>query len=130
MAWPETFTTAQQALIENWVDQEFRPATLLLVKALANAYAGTIPSYIASPTGLASTFASPAADSVAGLLASIPSSDIVPLSTPFPTGYALALPLTAGEIITYVGGLNTMVTTYYVSAALQAWSNIIGAVNL
>jgi hypothetical protein len=130
MAWPESLTTAQQALIQNWIDQEFRPGTLLLVKALSNAYGGMLPSYLASPTGLTSTFASPAADSVAGLLAALNAADIVPLSTQLPTGYPMAQPLTVGNTITYTSGLNTMVTTYYVAAALQAWSNIVGALNL
>lgn len=130
MAWPESLTTAQQALIQNWIDQEFRPATKLLVTALANAYAGTIPSFISSPSGLTSSVASPAADSVAGLLASISSSDVIPLSVQFPTGYALAQPLTAGSVLTYADGLNTLVVANYVAAALQAWSNIIGAPNL
>ena len=131
MAWPESLTTTQQSLIQNWIDQEFRPATLLVVKALSNIYAGTLPAYLASPTGLASTFASPAADSIAGLLTTLSTSDVIPLASGAnQTGYALALPLTVGEVITYGGGLNTMMTTYYVSAALQAWSNICGAPNL
>lgn len=130
MAWPESLTTAQQAFIQNWIDQVFRPGTLLTVKVLTNAYAAVIPSYIASPSGLTSTFASPAADSVAGLLASIPAGDVIPLSTQLPTGYALAQPLTAGEAITYAIGLNNMVTTNYTPAALQAFSNIVGAGNL
>jgi len=131
MAWPESLTTAQQALIQNWIDQEFRPATLKIVQALSNIYAGTLPSYLASPTGLASTFAAPAADSIAGLLATLPTGDVIPFAAGGnATGYALALPLTVGEVITYGGGLNTMMTTYYVAAALQAWSNIIGAPNL
>lgn len=130
MAWPESLTSAQQALIQNWVDQEFRPASLLLVKALGNAAIGTVPSYIASPSGLPSTFASPAADSIAGLLATLNTADVIPFSTTVPSGYPLIQPLTVGNVITYTSGLNTMVTTYWIAAALQAWSNIVGAPNL
>jgi hypothetical protein len=131
MAWPETLTVIDQALIQNWIDQEFRPATLLLVKALANAYAGTIPSFIASQSGLTSSYASPAADSIAGLLATLPGADVIPLATgQNQTGLALAQPLTVSEVITYMGGINSIVVANYVSAALQAWSNVIGAPNL
>jgi hypothetical protein len=130
MAWPENLTAPQVTLITNNIDQEFRPATLLLFKALANAATATLPGYLASPTGLVSTWASPAVDSVAGLLAALPTADIIPFSIQFPTNYALAQQLTVGEVITYMTGLNALVTSDYTAAALQAFSNIVGAPNM
>lgn len=130
MAWPETLTATQQALITNYVDQVLRPAMLPLVKAFASASAQVLPAYLTSPSGATSTFAAPAADSIAAVLATIPGADIVPLSAQNPTGLALAQPLTAAEVISYTTALNTLLTTWWTLAFQQAYSNIIGAPNV
>jgi hypothetical protein len=135
MAWPENLTAAQQANITNFVDQVLRPTYLNLVKALAAANIRVIPGYLASPSGAASTFASPAADSIAGLLAGASSSglvsgDVVPLSAQNPTGLALAQPLTVGNLQSDISNLNTMLTTYWQLAAQEGFSNVVGAPNM
>jgi hypothetical protein len=128
MAWPEGLTSAQQAQIEFWLDQIFRAGFLQFAKALGEFSANVMPGYLASPSGAASTFASPASDSVAGLLATLPTTDQVPVST---TGLAGAGPVEVEAILTYMGIVNSpLLATYWSASAQAVYAEIIGAPNV
>src|ERR1700723_155759 len=100
--WPESLTTAQQAMITAYMDQIFRPVILRLVVALSACNDQIIPGALASPTGESSTIGSPAADCVLGLLGTLTSTDTIPFSTSLPTGFSLAQPLTVASAISFI----------------------------
>ncbi len=127
MAWPESLTGANQTRIIEYNDQDLRIALLNLGKALAMTSLTVIPQYLSSPSGAASTIASPAADSVAGLLASIPGADVVPIGS---SGLPLIGPITAGKIITYSAALNNLLATNFTAAIQQDLAQLVGSVNL
>ncbi len=127
MAWPESLNATQQAQIQNYIDQDLRPALLSLAKALGATSLSVIPQYLSSPTGLTSTIASPAADSVAGLLASIPGADVVPNLS---SGYPLSGNLLASKIITYSAALNSLLATNFTAAIQQDLAQFVGSINL
>jgi hypothetical protein len=126
MAWPESLTAAQQLQIENYVDKVFRPAVLSLAQAMAAASLEVLPEYLSSPTGLTSSLASPAADSVAGLLAGISGSDVIPTNT----GLAMAGPLLVSKVTTYTTSLNTLLGTYFTAAVQQDFAQMVGSPNI
>ncbi len=127
MAWPESLTAAQQQRIQDYIDQDLRPALLSLARALGATSLSVIPQYLSSPTGLTSTIASPAADSVAGLLASIPGADVVPNLS---SGYPLSGPLLASKIIAYSAALNSLLGTNFTAAIQQDLAQFVGSINL
>ncbi|HEY1645286.1 MAG TPA: hypothetical protein VGF75_02775 [Candidatus Saccharimonadales bacterium] len=127
MAWPETLSAAQQAAVQNYVDQVFRPAVLSLAKALAASQITVVPQYLSSPTGLASSMASPAADSVAGLLAALPQSDVVPILN---SGLPLDGPLLVSKIVAYTAALNNLVTSNFTASIQQDLAQIVGTPNI
>ncbi len=127
MAWPETLTADQQQRIQNYVDQDLRPALLNLGKALASTSLTVVPQYLSSPGGSASTIASPAADSVAGLLASITGTDTVPILN---SGLPLVGGVTAAKIIAYSSALNSLLATNFTAAIQQDLAQFVGSINL
>ncbi len=127
MAWPESLTGAQQTRIQDYVDQDLRPALLSLARALGATSLSVIPQYLSSPSGLTSTIAAPAADSVAGLIASIPGADQVPILS---SGLPLAGPLAASKIITYSAALNNLLATNFTAAIQQDLAQFVGSINL
>lgn len=130
MPWPENLTTAQQAFITAYFDQVFRPACLQFVKTLSACNDQVIPGALASPSGATSTFQSPAADSVMGMLAALSGSDIIPLSTANPTGLALAQPVSVTQAISFITALDGLIGTYWQLANQEAFSLIVGAPNV
>ena len=86
-----------------------------------------LPQYLSSPTGLASTLASPAADSVAGLLAALSQTDVVPILN---SGLPLDGPLLVSKIITYTAALNALLATNFTAAIQQDLAQIVGSPNL
>ncbi len=127
MAWPEALTANQQAAIQNYVDQDLRPALLNLAKALASTSLTVVPQYLSSPTGLTSTIASPAADSVAGLLAALTQSDVVPILN---SGLPLTGPLLVSKVIAYSSALNSLLASNFTAAIQQDLAQFVGSVNL
>lgn len=127
MAWPESLTALQQQQIQNYIDQDLRPALLNLGKALASTSLTVIPQYLSSPTGLTSSIGSPASDSVAGLLASIPGTDVVPILT---SGLPLEGPILVSKIIAYSAALNSLLATNFTPAIQQDLAQFVGSVNL
>jgi hypothetical protein len=127
MATWASLTAAQQAQVQNYCDQVFRPVVRELARAMLHTSVEVIPQYLVSPTGAASTIASPAADSVAGILATLSAGEIVPILS---TGYALAGPLLASKLVTYSSALNTALATYWTSTAQQDYAQVVGSVNL
>jgi hypothetical protein len=130
MAWPENLTAAQQAMITYYVDQVFRPNMLPFVTALSDGSDRVIPGALASPSGASSTFSSPAADSVLGLLGTLNGADFIPFSATNPTGLAGAQQFTVADAIAFIGAINTLVQTYWQLPNQQAFSLIVGAPNL
>jgi hypothetical protein len=122
-----SLTSTQQVEVQNYIDQVFRPAVLKLASAMAEASIHVIPQYLSSPTGLASTLASPAADSVAGILATLGAGEVVPILT---SGLPLAGPLLASKAATYSATLNTMLATYFTAAVQQDYAQIVGTPNI
>ncbi len=127
MAWPESLTAAQQAQIENYVDQIFRPAMLCLAQAMVQATVTVVPTYLSSPSGASSTMSSPAIDSVAGLLTALSAGDVVPVLN---SGLAQAKPLLASKVTSYTTTLNSMLATYFTLAIQEDLSQIVGSPNL
>ncbi len=127
MAWPETLTAAQQQRIQDYIDQDLRPALLNLAKALGSTSLSVIPQYLSSPTGLTSTIASPASDSIAGLLASIPGADVVPNLS---SGLPLSGNLLASKVIAYSAALNNLLGTNFTAAIQQDLAQFVGSINL
>jgi len=127
MAWPESLTAAQQIQVQEYVDQVFRPALLSLAQAMAQTSIVLVPAYLYSPTGATSTIASPAADSVAGLLATLTAGDIIPLLN---TGLALARPVLGSKVTAYSSTLNTMLATYFTLTIQEDLAGIVGSPNL
>ncbi len=127
MAWPESLTSLQQQQIQNYIDQDLRPALLNLARALASTSLTVVPQYLSSPTGLTSTIGSPAADSVAGLLAAMPGADVVPILS---SGYPLSGPLLVSKIIAYTTALNSLLGTNFTAAIQQDLAQFVGSINL
>ncbi len=127
MAWPESLSAAQQAAIQNFVDQDFRPTILSFGKTFSGTQIRLIPQYLSSPSGLTSTIASPAADSVAGLLAALPGADMIPIIN---SGLPLIGPLPVSKVISYCSTLNTMLATYWTAAIQQDLAQMVGSINI
>lgn len=127
MATWASLSPAQQAQVQNYCDQVFRPVVRELARSMMHTSIQVITQYLVSPTGLTSTIASPAADSVAGILATLSAGEVVPILN---SGYPLAGPLLASKLATYSGALNTALATYWTSTAQQDYAQIIGTPNL
>lgn len=127
MATFASLSPADQARIQNYTDQDLRAVVLGLARALARTNVALIPQYLASPSGAASTIASPAADSVGGLMATLDAGQVVPVLN---SGYPLSGPLLASKIVTYTGSLNTLLATYFSTAVQQDYAQIVGSINL
>jgi hypothetical protein len=120
-------TPAQQAQVQNYADQVLRPVVRELARAMLHTSVEVIPQYLVSPSGLPSTIAAPAADSVAGILATLDAGEVVPILT---TGYPVAGSLLASKIVTYSAALNTALATYWTTTAQQDYAQVVGAPNL
>ncbi len=127
MATWASLSPTQQNLVQQYVDQDLRPAVLGLARALVRTSVIVIPQYLVSPTGLSSTIGSPAADSVAGILATLGAGEIVPILN---SGYPLAGPILGSKVVTYSAALNTLLATYYTAAVQQDYAQIVGSPNL
>lgn len=127
MATWASLSPAQQLQIQSFVDQSFRPAVLTLARAYARASVVVLPQYLDSPTGLSSTMGSPAADSVAGLLATLTAGEVIPILS---SGLPLAGPLLASKVVSYCTTLNTRLGTDFSNAAQQDYAQIVGSINL
>jgi len=120
-------TPAQKTQVQDFTDKALRAALLSLARSLAQASISVSPQYLSSPTGLASTFASPAADSVAGILATLTAGEVVPLST---SGLALAGSPLASKVAAYTVALNNLVGTNFTAAIQQDLAVFVGSPNL
>lgn len=127
MATWASLTPTQQNNVQQFTDQLLRPIVLQLVKALAKTSIELLPQYLVSPTGLASTIGSPAADSVAGILATLAAGEVVPILN---SGYPLSGPLLASKIAAYSSALNTMVGSYFTATIQQDYAQIVGGPNV
>jgi hypothetical protein len=127
MATWASLSPSQQAAIQGYLDKDLRPALLNLAKALAQASISVVPQYLSSPTGLTSTMAAPAADSVAGILATLTGTDSVPLST---SSLALAGSPLASKVAAYTVALNNLVGTNFTLAIQQDLAQFVGSPNL
>jgi hypothetical protein len=127
MATWASLSPAQQAQVQNYCDQVLRPVVRELARSMLHTSVEVIPQYLVSPTGLPSTMASPAADSVAGILATLAAGEVVPILT---TAYPVAGSLLGSKLATYSGALNTALSTYWTATAQQDYAQIVGAPNL
>jgi hypothetical protein len=127
MATWASLTPAQQAQVQQYVDQVLRPVVRELARSMLHTSVEVIPQYLVSPTGLASTIGSPAADSVAGILATLAAGEVVPILN---SGFPLSGPLLASKLVTYSSALNTALATYWTATAQQDYAQIVGAPNL
>lgn len=116
-----------QLRVQGYLDKALRTSLLNLAKALAQANVAVMPQYLSSPSGLSSTLASPAADSVAGILATLAAGEVVPLST---SGLALAGSPLASKVASYTVALNNLVGTNFTAAIQQDLAVFIGSPNL
>jgi hypothetical protein len=117
----------QQAQVQNYVDQDLRPALLTLARALARANIAVLPQYLASPSGQASTLAAPAADSVAGIVATLSAGEMVPVLT---SSLALIGPVLGSKVASYTTALNTLIGTNFTTAIQQDLAQFVGSPNL
>jgi hypothetical protein len=86
-----------------------------------------VPQYLSSPSGLPSTMAAPAADSVAGILATLAAGEIVPIST---SGLALAGSPLASKVAAYTAALNNLLASNFTPAIQQDLAVFVGSPNL
>jgi hypothetical protein len=126
MATWASLTPAQQAQVQTYTDADLRAVVLGLARALAKTNISLIPQYLVSPSGLTSTIASPASDSVAGILATLGATEVVPNGS----GLAGSGPILASKVATYSVSLNSMLATYFSAAVQQDYAQIVGSVNL
>ncbi len=127
MATFASLTADQKLQIQNYCDQVFRPTVRELAVSMLHTSVLVLPQYLVSPTGLASTIGSPAADSVAGLLATLTAGEVIPILT---SGYPLAGPLLASKLAGYSVSLNTALATYWTASVQQDYAQVVGAPNL
>lgn len=127
MALITAFTPADLKRVQDYADLDFRPCVLGLARSLARANIAVIPQYLASPSGLPSTIAAPAIDSVAALLASLDAGQVIPIGQ---SGLPLQGPLLASKLVSYSSSLNTMLATYFSTAVQQDYAQIVGSINL
>ena len=127
MATWASLTSAQQIQVQNYGDLVFRPVVRELARAMLHTSVEVIPQYLVSPTGLTSTIGSPAADSVAGILATLSAGEVVPILS---TAYPVAGSLLASKLATYSVALNTALATYWTATAQQDYAQVVGAPNL
>ncbi len=127
MATWASLTADQQARSQGYVDSDLRIALLNLGRALGMTQLTVIPQFLSSPSGLTSTIGSPAADSVAGILATLGATEVVPILNS-------ALPLSGGilapKIITYSTALNNLLATNFTAAIQQDLAQFVGSINL
>jgi hypothetical protein len=119
-------TETQRAQLEQFVDQLHRPAVLSAWK-LMNQFKILLAQALASPSGATSTAASPAADSIWGLIASLDVTEVVPLIN---SGLAGAQPLQAQVLLWNLADFASTLDTHYTDAALQNYALTVGAVNI
>jgi hypothetical protein len=122
-----SLTQPQKDMVTNFADPALRPALLRLARSLAMANLAVVPQYLASPSALASTMASPASDSVAGILATLTAGEMVPIG---PSGLAGAAAVRADKIITYTAALNNLIASNFTAAIQQDLALFVGSVNL
>lgn len=113
--------------MQNYNDQDLRPALLNLAKALAAASITVVPQYLSSPSGLTSTIASPAADSVAGILATLTAGEVVPILT---SGLPLSGSVLGSKVTAYSAALNNLLGTNFTAAIQQDLAQFVGSINL
>lgn len=127
MATWASLTPGQQKQVQDYTDKDLRPALLNLARALAQASIAVVPQYLSSPSGASSTMASPAADSVAGILATLTAGEVVPISS---SGLALAGSLRGDKIVAYTAALNNLLATNFTPAIQQDLAQFVGSPNL
>lgn len=127
MATWASLSPAQQAQVQGYLDKDLRGALLSLGRALAAANIAVVPQYLASPGGSTSTMGSPAADSVAGILATLSAGEVVPIST---SGLALAGSPLASKVAAYTVALNNLVGTNFTLAIQEDLAIFVGSPNL
>lgn len=126
MATWASLTPDQQARVMAYDNRDLRPALMALGRALAQTSLSLIPQYLSSPSGLPSTLAAPAADSVAGILATLTAGEVVTTKTDL----ALAGPVLASKIVTYTVALNNLLGTNFTPAIQQDLAQFVGSTNL
>jgi hypothetical protein len=122
-----SLTTDQQKRVQDYLDKDLRSALLNLGRSLAAANLSVMPQYLSSPSGAASTVASPAADSIAGILATLAAGEVVPISS---SGLALAGSPLASKVAAYTVALNNLVGTNFTAAIQQDLAVFVGSPNL
>lgn len=127
MATWASLTPPQQAQVQGYLDKDLRASLLNLARALAQASISVVPQYLSSPSGLPSTMAAPAADSVAGILATLAAGEVVPIST---SGLALAGSPLASKVAAYTVALNNLLASNFTPAIQQDLSVFVGSTNL
>jgi hypothetical protein len=71
--------------------------------------------------------ATPAADSVAGILATLGAGEVVPILT---SGLPLSGPLLGSKVTAYSAALNNLLATNFTAAIQQDLAQFVGSINL
>jgi len=127
MATWASLTQPQKDMVLAFNDPALRPALLRLARSLAMAKLTVVPQYLASPSGAASTMAAPAADSVAGIMATLTGSEMVPLGS---GGFVGAAAVRADKVIAYTSAMNNLITTNFTDPIQQDLALFVGSINL
>jgi hypothetical protein len=120
-------TADEKERVQQYTDQVLRSTVLLLARSMVRTSGVLVPQYLVSPTGLSSTMASPAANSVGGILASLDAGEVVPILN---SGLPLNGPLLGSKVASYTSSLNNLLATLYTAGVQQDYAQIIGAPNL
>lgn len=110
MAWPGTLTEEEEQVVKVFVDQLYRPALINLVGGL-NLLAGMKEEWT---------------NRVQSLFAKVGTDDLVPNES----GLAGAEALSKAEILSQLGNLQTLLTSYNTAALRATYAQAIGGVNM
>lgn len=110
MTWPGTLSAEEQEIVQTFVDQLYRPAMIRLVQAM-NITDGAKEEFT---------------QRVQAILAGLVDADVIPNTS----GYAGAEALTKAELVTALGNLNTMLTTYNATSARNVYRKAVGTRNM
>jgi hypothetical protein len=115
-----------QTAIQTLTDSTLRPRLAYSFKNFAQLQI-LLAAVVASPTGLASTFALPAADSILAILQGLQAGEVVPVLN---SGFVGAQSLPAALIVQFLNNINAVLTANFTPAMLQAATIACGSTNL
>jgi hypothetical protein len=123
----DSLTDGQKQQISIWVDMLYRKLIRVVGPLDGVLFRPALDAFLASPTGQTSTISAPAANSVAGLIASLGSGEFIPVTQ---SGLAGAQPIPATAIIPDMSTINYLIGNYYTDGMRQYRTQVVGPENM